>query len=362
MKKTKYAFICHTNYTLLNCINIVLNGNGSFDADLYVEYMQDSMYQIIDNLKQMQIFANIYEDSLCNIRNQKKGKITHFIKKCLLYKSIRNKYYYLKYRFNIDRDIIDSIDYDAVFTSFLDYNSWHLMYISNNSKLHFYEEGISTYLTGIIGCDESAPGLMILKRLLNLSVYDFKIESIYLNCPEAYKLNEGYIIKKISFQNDEFTNELLTKVFYGDYTKYKSKHIIVLSQPTEEFYRSFQIVKNSLNGRNDYLIRLHQGEEENEYAGYNFTNDNLLWEMICGNYVNENTVLVGYNSTALITPKILHNKEPKIVFMFNLIGDTKGTTMSYKYYELLKDLYTDKNKVFLPKNYSEFIGAINNIH
>lgn len=80
--------------------------------------------------------------------------------------------------------------------------------------------------------------------------------------------------------------------------------------------------------------------------------DNTSWEMICLNEaINDNTILCGIASTAQLMPKILNEKEPYLIFLYDIYQlRNKNLIAAQKTKELAETLYVDKTKIYVPSS------------
>lgn len=73
----------------------------------------------------------------------------------------------------------------------------------------------------------------------------------------------------------------------------------------------------------------------------------------------ENKVLIALNSTAVFTPKMLFNKEPRIILLYRLIGNTPETVKKRDelYLNMLK-MYSARTRVFIPETKDQLIDIL----
>ena len=79
------------------------------------------------------------------------------------------------------------------------------------------------------------------------------------------------------------------------------------------------------------------------------------WEIaLLSGWIDEQSILIGINSSAMFNPKQLAGIEPNCVFLYKLIGDeTIDLERMDKSVEDLKGLYNNKHKVFVPDSEEE---------
>lgn len=83
------------------------------------------------------------------------------------------------------------------------------------------------------------------------------------------------------------------------------------------------------------------------------------WELLCET-IDENSILISLGSTAIQSPKFMYDKEPYIVFTFNLHPNLdKEFKHSFETFaKKLKELYRGKNKVIIVKDYEEYMAVL----
>lgn len=72
---------------------------------------------------------------------------------------------------------------------------------------------------------------------------------------------------------------------------------------------------------------------------------------------DEHTALIGAGSTALLTPKIMFDKEPFVIFTHRLVNDGFDNNSEESYEDIL-DRYTNKYRVIAPKTINELEDAL----
>ena len=82
-----------------------------------------------------------------------------------------------------------------------------------------------------------------------------------------------------------------------------------------------------------------------------------MWELIALDDLSEDDVLICFFSTAAFTPKILFDKEPKIIFLFDLLPEKMFNAKELV--SGLSEIYSNSNKVMVPTTIDEAIIMIN---
>lgn len=113
-------------------------------------------------------------------------------------------------------------------------------------------------------------------------------------------------------------------------------------------------------------IRLHPRTSNNKYDRNKYlldSNTDISWENLLALEKSiENVVLITTVSTAVLSPKIIYGREPKVIILGlaikNEFPDKEWAkhfwTNSYRDFILaFKDLYNDKSLVMIPENFEE---------
>ena len=100
---------------------------------------------------------------------------------------------------------------------------------------------------------------------------------------------------------------------------------------------------------------------------YNYSGDLIVRnhpretrELKCDNDINDDKVLIAFCSTAQITPKMLYDKEPYLVFLYRLF-DCDWIEDYDRLVEQVRNSYRNKKKVFLPSTLDELVNTLNNL-
>lgn len=84
-----------------------------------------------------------------------------------------------------------------------------------------------------------------------------------------------------------------------------------------------------------------------------------MWEILCSEYITDETVLITLVSTAAFSPKKLYDKEPYVIFLYDalgLYGKQKENTDDFV--KGLMDTYRNKDKIIIPSNAEEVVRTL----
>lgn len=109
-------------------------------------------------------------------------------------------------------------------------------------------------------------------------------------------------------------------------------------------------------------VRPHPRRDPHDkrFDGLPLTSPEDSWEiMILSGLINESSTIVAYASTAQMTPKVIMNAEPTVIYLFDMlpsIGETSKAMESQ--YLRIRDDYDHTEKVYLPKNTEDLVQIL----
>ena len=116
--------------------------------------------------------------------------------------------------------------------------------------------------------------------------------------------------------------------------------------------------------KGELVIRLHPHDASTiDLPGVVFDKKRSLWELVCINEVNDKNVLIGYCSTALITPKFIFDEEPIIICLYKLVefqNKEKAQEIDNVFVRL-RESYRRKERVMIPRNITELGSMLEKI-
>lgn len=335
-------YLVGSDYTLLN-------------VTVYHEF-----YSIRNEESVLIVFGNISEKVKRNIdcylkiftyvqmyRHPKDMGLIEFIKN-------KRNIYELTKRFN--SDVMQIISQNFAFTLILS------MIIRRRSKLFLIEEGLSSYTDYNHDLKFRNKKLVILNTILPWMYLFPKIESILLYEPKMY-LGKNRVIRLPAFQLDSnclfnsLNNQTLPNLIFLGTPMSTLKNVLTAKLNSREIVEFGKLATLLRDNILEILFELsgsykkHPSEMEIP-QGVNLLCTNLPWELELES-LSGNATLISYFSTALITPKLLYNKEPNVIFLYKMLE-------GYDFYkadeivERLRDVYSKPQKVYVPHNMNDF--------
>lgn len=350
-EKQRFAFLIDTPIQLFNAIEYIITRNLYGMADAYIQTKFRNANILIERVKYEKIFNNIYL-----IKQDKNGKLKHLgIINGLLFPRL-----YVKIIHNLD---IYNKQYKCIFVAFVTKTFDFLIAASGCRNIIGFDDGLCSYL-GDPFSDYYNKRYLIFRKIVGRS---FPIKKIYLNNPAAYRgistRNPLPICRKLNISE----KKLLYKIFdYKETNLYKKNNIICLNQPITHISGYYQKEKELINIANEIVkdkivVRLHPTEKNKErYSGFKVDDGKNIWELLCMEQIDNNFLLIAYFSTAQLMPKFLADKEPFIIFTFNLYPKVKEN-LYINYCDLvnsLRDSYKNKERIYTPETLDEYCENI----
>lgn len=194
--------------------------------------------------------------------------------------------------------------------------------------------------------------------------FDIRAVHLFNPLPEEKARFSGGLVGELTFQDCQ---ELLP---CGSPAGVRCKPYIFLTLPEKACsVETTQIEVDIAALLNELLIgrmtiRLHPRRTAVDFQGGEFDIDQGLsvWElMIAEGFVNENTVLIGFASSAQTMPKYLKNIEPWVIFLHRMIPFAGSVSVYETIYEDLRGRYLHPQKVVAPRSVEELVDLVKKI-
>ena len=350
----KIAIACETQFHLLNAINYAYNQlPDDSSIDLYVIKGNGISSDMLKRLVKTNIFRRVI------VYQYKKNDLSKKI-----YHVIKDKFFrvlFLKNYIN-SRILNGSIeyDYDYIFASIVTRFIFGLISFNKKAKVVYYDDGLGSYIDNYD------------YNLYRRSSFLFKLlgrNTNYLNPTLLYVNNKNFCKKTITKNVKEFfsfknsSKQFWDKVAYifelDDDSIYDQKKIVYLSMPNDFNMQDFDVIVNNILGTLygcDCVIRPHPRDTFLFPKDLLIDKSNEMWEIVSAKHITEQHVLIGAFSTAQMTPKMIYNTEPTLIFLFKLYKEAFSKEQIDKFeelIELLKSTYKDKDKIHIVNDLSE---------
>lgn len=355
----RYLYYCNSTYQLINVLNLHWNRRFSnyeqiedYSADLIMLNAYDNAKEIVDILKDNKLFENIILIDRVKI----KGKFH-------LFKTIRDIIFpskFLKRDYGIKKE--EFCDYDVISTPKFNRIIGALWQINKGAELQIHEDGLGTY---IINFDNSllSKTYKTLYKIFNHGRNLNCIDKIYVNNIDLYVGNKKSIVKEIPTLSDEYKEEVIR--LFSKYAFINNcKNIYWLSQilSRDDINKDLDMLLEKLiKYKNSVEYCPHPRNEINNIYHFDESKKGQIWELRVLNMKDMNNVcLISSHSTALLSPYMLYNMQPYLIFTFKMVNNSIIPDLDK--FELIvdriKQLYKDPSKVMVPNTIEEFDSCV----
>ena len=369
MKDKNVLFACSTQFTIFNCINVVLNNPEKYKGrvDIMLFHQTESTLKLAKNLRESNIFNTVYNFPFVNNLNSILLIILFAFPRLILGKLCLNDE---PTRFKKDQ-------YDVIVSQNLLYATLFRAF-NRRANTFLIEEGFSSYTSRTLDVSRRSTFYRLVDKTFLHHFFSADIKGQLLYEPQLYcgkKANETYI--PIAAPND---SETFKRIFgYKSNDLYSSNKFIYLGVPywglrklianpelADKVDKNLEKKCKSLVDRSmkalvgaRFIYRAHPIEEIDSsfYDGF-CTLDRYqnMWEIECQNSLTDDHILMSFFSTASFTPKLLYGKEPYLIFLDNMTGCE--FLNSADFVRGLKSLYRDPKKIMQPKSEDELFEII----
>lgn len=358
----RFAFYADTPYQLLNCINYVLHDvEGSRgEGDLYLLYDNEEYPNAVQRLKESNLFRNIYIVS----KQKETNWMVRYIRRAweLLFPAVLMK--------NCCRSgMAQKDDYDVIVFSTICPLTIAMVDLNKKAKVWMYDDGLGCYVGNWLNHFESYK-THLLYKLFGKGAESVVPERLYVNNLEFCRTTmDVQLIQLPILKDEECSLELLQDVFYNDSRCADlNKKYIFLSQPFDETMppsslRKLDLIFDYLQEHygKDTIVRKHPREKKQDYRGLNIASSRPMWELFCVSSLREDQALIGFFSTAQLTPKILFAKEPSLIFLYRLvpmkISEEREKEID-NFVQCARQSYRNKEKIHVPRTMQEFVESL----
>ena len=381
------AYICETPFHLFQCVRYACNIRNSTDvADLYLNEKADAGLEKRFAPERTGIFENVvrfdqeavkvsYAESIIsgltdkyvkrNEYNTLKKKIAyaHFVKRAILMTGSR-----------VPADRL--LSYDRILAPAGTGLTISLSVINPQAEIVYYEDGIGGYYGDMFIFGRYADSLRSKLEKCGIDPEDLRPGEILVSDPSHCRSKTAKKISKMECGDPSSAEirQALHRVFGDDNADiYLKNRIVYFSPLTVGDHEDYKIVAT----RNkklcedidsvgmSFVVRPHPKEENDlpDIKNGTVEKDCVQWEMIAMEQISDEHILIGGCSTAQLTPKLLFDREPYVIFTYDeLFG---GTGIEKKeiadVINILFELYRDKSKVTILKKGEDIAEVLRRI-
>lgn len=352
-EQVPYAFVCETPLHLLNTVNFVVNTEENLKGkcDLYLYHQFADSDRLSDRLKASGLFRQVYDFSPYSPKQNRLQKAATFVH---LLQPMR----YLKR--HCQNKWKNDCTYEHLMLGYFTMFSDHLRQVFPEARPVLIEDGIGSYYIDDLEKTARSRPLALINRYFLGRRLSYLPETIYLNSP-AYRPGDRYKVQRLEPLCRENPALPFLKEFfaYRPETRYAAHKIIYLTQPLKEITPKANAIEEkvlSLLPPDDFLVRVHPRQDKQQYDQFVQDESNNIWELISADQITDDHLLIGAFSTAQFSPKMIFDKEPQLLFLYQIYGGFPNTEPLI---ECLKRAYRSPEKIMVPKNLDELQQILN---
>ena len=348
------AFVVATPLQLFNCLIIMKHHFPKQQADLFILNIACDMRPLIEGRKQdRQIHKVYYAYDVCKHPSRIGTVLDHL--------------YTPKSSRKILKDCKQT-NYSDFFTTWVGSPAtWlytKLWKTNPDIRLHFYEEGTGVYTTPLY---QDYGHIKTMYKLLGYRSETDYIEDLYVYCPSLYhgdlptveigSVSETDKVELISDQNFKL-NKYDKEIIFFDNPMDKPEY-----KGVDQFLILTDIEKAA--GRSNIMVRVHPRDRSGVFEEKGYLEDaniGIPWEelLLYQNFTDK--ILVTSFSTAVFSPKIICDQEPRVIFLKReLLGNNKSEDKmdSFdRFAEGVKEMYRDSSRICIPRTREEMIEQL----
>lgn len=340
----KNLFLIYTPFQLFSVLNII--DSMDISNENHLVYMNESVKKYTKNIKK-NFNVNIleYEFSFNTINKSRKRFIVYIniIKEMVQWKKLMTSVENTRTKYNQIFIPSDAVGCNVVFSHF--YN------INKQLILNVFDDGMGTYEKGYLNPNKK----IIYSKISKLIFGNFfwqNIRNVYCYKPDLID-NENQIEIK-SIKMSDRVNNIISIDGDSEIYKYKNKKIIYLDQgESNKILDDFFELSKVYFKENDIIAKVHPRLTSCIPESYkNIDNSGKAFESIYANLDSEDIILVSSYSTACLTPYMIFDKFPYVIFLGSIESNRLENVFESKY---MKNIYKEykMGRLFIPKTMDE---------
>nr|WP_288886120.1 polysialyltransferase family glycosyltransferase [uncultured Blautia sp.] len=357
----KELFIADTPYQIFNCMNLQCYKKRTeinSDADIFVIKQFSEADEIVSKIHRSELFNHIFELKPLNRFENRSVACQWSI---MLLRLIFPGWVIKEQIGNMDI-IFFKNKYDIVNASYFNPIVASILKLNCNAVFNHMEDGTGSYFADLVN-DATGWKYRLVSKITHSGSSLANIHYYYLNCPELYSGKKIYNMKRLPSIDEEFL-EVAGQVFDSRLDT-KLKDVIWLSDPIQDLEcgeETKNITKRLIERFESYRdilsVRLHPREKEKDlYRNLYIDKSSGSWEMLVSKMDVENKTLIALFSTAQFTPKILFDKEPRLIFLNDIFG-VRYVNERRAMINSLRNSYSHPERIMTPKSEEELFGIL----
>lgn len=343
------AYIASVPVHLLTALQVIKQMD-IVDCDLYYVPTSNNAEALLEAVRQTKVFNSV--TMLPNINIEYPITVKQCIEISLNRFGTRKKlkgHIYEKVYYNTDGWLLNSIIYSSL--------------KNKQSENIFVENGVNPYITSYDTKD------WYLRLYINLNFMvcmDGRfIHKRYVYEPSLIRVPQSGEINRISKidKNDYDLKWKINSIFgyEEELDSFSGKKIIILEQAPRKEPIDMVGLWTKISGYIDKkvtIVKAHPRQKESILREVGFSmyeRYTIPWEVLSFNQNMSDKALFSIFSTACVYPKLMYGEEPRVILLYKLIDNDYtffGNGM-VSFVEGVRELYSDKDKFFIPNTWGE---------
>ena len=350
------CYLCDTPYQVFTCIHIELH--EKHNADIYILNSFSAAKNIVEVINNYTIFRKAFlisDETICNNKTHK-TKLRNHLNTIRQYLSV-DKLFEANFEKNIEYNHIFFTCNHICFRLFRFYHIKH----KRRSVFHLYDEGIGSY-------DGHFENIKFYDRIIRNILFGKKASTmkydIFLYKPELYYdyyKRKTCVHKIVPFDHIDFNHLPLFAEIFQVTNRPITKNVIFFDAVREEIFTNdwslskmaewYSTIESYIGYDKMYLKSHPRAMDKYPHKCENYPSSKCPMEIEYLNMDMDNMVLITLASTAVITPKLLYDKEPIVLLLCNIDNQVyKPNNNQLAFYKSIQSIYRDKTKIMILKN------------
>jgi len=352
----RVTIIADTPYQILNATNLYWNhyrGKEGVLTDCYIVDQFRNAHQIYERILEQELFDNVYF-----LRREENRFMPQGWKR-----SLRVAYSYLNPAHAIRNQFDGKIPrrkYDQIYSSVMQCFTASMLKLNPKAEFMLYDDGTGSY-SGDLVSNGGGKAYKLFSKLTGTGANAARPKKLFVNnVPMCHSHSADEICAMPEF-NQEFLN-VAYKIFAVGAQEKPLEGIIMLSAPDDNEYhtRLMNTMADWMRPWKDrVLVRMHPRDRNYaRYADFKVDDKGEMWELKISQMNMDKILLIGHYSTAHLTPKLLYNKEPWLMFTIFMNEPDEQLSEGHPVWDLMNS-YTHKERILFPRSEEEMAQQIN---
>ena len=372
-KKIKTAIFCDRPIHVFNALNYVYhNLNDSLgNTDLFIIADFKNAREIASRVSKEKIFTHVFLLSRQQ-EVQLTSRVRHELNNIKRFLHLQDPIHIFLQE-ELSKFVITPtakniiLDYDVVCTSAWGTSVWWELVnaLREKNRLFFIDDGFLSYRKSNIMELEATTLEQRIRKLFRWGKYGVQVDRLYLNNPQMCRFVSKKIFTLPPMDTADLQFRQIEERVFGKVEELSP--VIFLGQMLLEqinvnlqvlYQDIFHIVIDNV-GKDKFSIRLHPSQKPEEVLGREQIRceyGQTLWEINCREALNDGNILIGFSSTALVTPKMFFDKEPVVICLYRLLAwkDQQLLRDTDEFFNAVREQYRDKKRFYIVDTIQQF--------